>query len=266
MHIAICQLPDGMAHDSLAWDRFARRVERVRPDLTLLNELPFGPWAAREAAFDEYLAAESIEAHNAAIPALQALPGAVISSRPVRCGGKLANEAFLLEKGLYQGIHHKQYFPHEPGFFERTWFCAERLGFQPFEVGGARFGVLLCTELMFNERARHFRRQGVHVIVVPRASGTSLDLWRTAARMAAIVSGCYVLSSNRASARPDAAPRFGGAGFAYSPTGDLLQETTDALPLATVKIDLDLVRQAQRGYPCYIRELGEDLSVVSEQA
>jgi predicted amidohydrolase len=99
-----------------------------------------------------------------------------------------------------------------------------------------------------------------------RASGTSVDLWHTAARMAAIVSGCYVLSSNRVSARPDAAPRFGGAGFAYSPTGDLLQETSDALPLATVKVDLDLVRQAQRGYPCYIRELGEDLSVVSEQA
>lgn len=266
MHIALCQLPDAMTHDSLAWERFTRRVERARPDLTVLNEMPFGPWIAREAAFDPYLAAESIAAHDAGLKALRALPGAMIGSRPVRCGGKLANEAFLLEDGQYMALHHKQYFPHEPGWFERSWFCAERLGFQPFDFGGARFGVLLCTELMFNERARHFRRQGVHVIVVPRASGIAWELWHTAARMAAIVSGCYVLSSNRVSARPDASPRFGGAGFAYSPTGELLHETRDALPLATVEIDLDLVRQAQRGYPCYIRELGEDVSVVSEQA
>jgi N-carbamoylputrescine amidase len=200
MNIAICQLQDGMAHDSLAWERFARRVERARPDVMVLNEMPFGPWTAREAVFDEYLAAESIRAHESALNALGALPCAVISSRPVRSGDKFANEAFLLADQHYRPLHHKQYFPHEAGFFERSWFWADRIGFQPFDYRGVRFGVLLCTELMFNERARHYRRQGVHVIVVPRASGTALELWHTAARMAAIVSGCYVLSSNRVSA------------------------------------------------------------------
>jgi len=258
LNIAICQLPDGMAHDSLAWDRFARRVERARPDVTVLNEMPFGPWTSREAAFDEYLAAESVAAHEAALTTLRTLPGAIVASRPIRSGDKLANEAFLLADQQYRPLHHKQYFPHEAGFFERAWFWAERLGFEPFDYRGIRFGVLLCTELMFNERARHFRRQGVHVILVPRASGTVLDLWHTAARMAAIVSGCYVLSSNRVSPRRNATPCFGGAGFAYSPTGELLQETSDAQPLALVNIDLDLVRRAQRGYPCNVRELGED--------
>ncbi len=47
MNIVICQLPDNLAPDSLSWDRFARRVERAQPDITLLNEMPFGPWAAR---------------------------------------------------------------------------------------------------------------------------------------------------------------------------------------------------------------------------
>jgi N-carbamoylputrescine amidase len=264
MNIAICQLPDGMAHDSLSWDRFARRVERARPDLTVLNELPFGPWTAREPAFDEYLATESIVAHEAGLVALRALPGAVISSRPIRSGYKLANEAFLLADQQYRPLHHKQYFPQEAGFFERAWFWADQIGFRPFDYRGTRFGVLLCTELMFNERARHYRRQGVHVIVVPRASGIALDLWHTAARMAAIVSGCYVLSSNRVSPRPEATPRFGGAGFAYSPTGELLHETSDALPLVTVKVEHDLVRQAQRGYPCYVRELGEDPAALND--
>ncbi len=244
MNIAICQLPDGMTHDSLAWNHFARRVERARPDLTVLNEMPFGPWTAREACFDEQLAAESLRAHESALGAMHALPGAVISSRPVRSGDRFANEAFLLADQQYRPLHHKQYFPHEAGFFERAWFWADRIGFQPFDYRGVRFGVLLCTELMFNERARHYRRQGVHVIVVPRASGTALDLWHTAARMAAIVSGCYVLSSNRVSA--------------HSPTGELLHETSDETPFISLNIDVDRVRDAQRGYPCYVRELGED--------
>jgi N-carbamoylputrescine amidase len=63
------------------------------------------------------------------------------------------------------------------------------------------------------------------MIVVPRAAGRSLHRWHTAAAMAAIVSGCYVLSSNRVSG--DAAEStFGGRGFAFSAAGELIAETT----------------------------------------
>jgi N-carbamoylputrescine amidase len=258
MKIAICQLPDGLAHDSLAWMRFARRVERAQPDLTLLNEMPFGPWTSREPHFDEHAAARSIEAHAAALPAMSQLPGAVIGSRPIRGGDRLANEGFLLAAGRYHAVHQKQYFPQEDGFFEGAWFCANRAGFESFEHAGVRFGMLLCTELMFNEWARHYRRRGVHVIVVPRASGKASEAWHTAARMAAIVSGCYVLSSNRASPHPDDTPQFGGAGFAYAPSGELLQETSDGQPFAVVRIDRHLVERSQRGYPCYVRELSDE--------
>lgn len=266
MNIAICQLPDGLAHDGLPWTRFVRRVERAQPDVILLNEMPFGPWTSREAQFDEYLAAASIEAHTVAMQALRRLPGAVIGSRPLRSRDRLANEGFLLADGQYRAVHHKQYFPEEAGFFEHTWFTAGRAGFETFDCRGIRFGMLLCTELMFNEWARHYRRRGAHVIVVPRASGTSLANWHTAARMAAVVSGCYVLSSNRVSTRLDVEPLFGGVGFAYSPTGELLYETSDGLPLATVQIDLELVQRAQCSYPCYVRELGEEPRELAEPA
>ena len=266
MSIAICQLPDGLAHDGLAWTRFARRVERAEPDVVLLNEMPFGPWTSREAEFDEYLAAESIEAHTAAMQAVGTLPAAVIGSRPVRGHDRLANEGFLLSDAIYRPVHHKQYFPQEAGFYESTWFTPSRVGFETFDHHGIRFGMLLCTEIMFNEWARHYRRRGAHVIVVPRSSGTSLETWHTAGRMAAIVSGCYVLSSNRVSTKLDDDPLFGGAGFAYSPTGELLHETSDGLPLAVVQIDVELVKRAQRSYPCYVRELGEEQPELTEPA
>jgi len=266
LSIAICQLPDALTHDSLPWTRFVRRVERAQPDVVLLNELPFGPWTSREDSFDEYLAAESIEAHAAAMQSLAKLPAAVIGSRPIKGRGRLANEGFLLADGVYRAVHHKQYFPQEAGFHESTWFAAARAGFETFDYRGVRFGMLLCTELIFNEWARHYRRRGAHVIVVPRASGTSLATWHTAGRMAAIVSGCYVLSSNRVSTRLDVEPLFGGGGFAYSPTGELLHETSDGLPLATVQIDVELVKRAQRQYPCYVRELGEEPQEAAEAA
>lgn len=82
-----------------------------------------------------------------------------------------------------------------------------------------------------------------------------MHLWNTAAAMAAAVSGCYVLSSNRVASRTGAEPNFGGRGFAYSPTGELLAETSSSKPIASVDIDLARVAQAQEGYPCYVREL-----------
>ena len=255
MKISVCQLPDELSTGDLAWKRFAQRIERERPDLALMNEMPFGPWVARESAFDAHLAAISIDSHESALTAFSTLPSAVVSSRPVGNMSRLANEAFLMAEGDYRAVHHKQYFPQEPGFFESSWFAAGRPGFDVFEHRGVRCGVLLCTELMFTEWARHYRRQGAHVILVPRASETSMRAWDAAARMAAIVSGCYVLSSNRVSRSVGAEPRFGGRGFAYSPTGELIGETSEAVPLFCVDIDEALVAEAQNRFPCYVREL-----------
>jgi N-carbamoylputrescine amidase len=200
------------------------------------------------------VARAAVDLHEQAIPALQRLPAAALSSRPIPGPGKLSNEAFLIAEGVYRPVHHKQFSPEEPGFFEDTWFAPQRPGFDVVEHRGLRIGVLLCTELMFNEWARHYGRQGAHVIAVPRASGASRK-WEIAAAMAAIVSGCYVLSSNRAPQTDETDSNFGGKGFVYSPAGELLGETSSSTPLVTIDIDLARVAEAQRSYPCYVREL-----------
>jgi N-carbamoylputrescine amidase len=107
---------------------------------------------------------------------------------------------------------------------------------------------------MFNEHARRYGRAGAHVLLVPRAAGAaSLRRWLVAARMAAIVSGAYVLSSNRAGV-DSRGQAFGGAGWIVDPFGDLVAETSPAAPLAVHEIDIALVRQAQSEYPCYVKE------------
>jgi predicted amidohydrolase len=118
---------------------------------------------------------------------------------------------------------------------------------------------LICTEVMFTEWARTYRYAGAKIIAVPRASGVkSLHRWRTAISMAAIVSGCYVLSSNRSGG--NGKNSFGGHGMIVAPSGDVLAETSETHPVVAAAIDLSGVSEAQLAYPCSVEELPESVA------
>jgi|GEM_PF-5835319 len=91
--------------------------------------------------------------------------------------------------------------------------------------------------LEFNEWARLYGKQGVHIIAVPRAL-----------RMAAIVSGAFVLSSNRVGRE------FSGYGWIVSPEGEVISSTSRDEKFVTVSIDLREAELAKRSYPRNIPE------------
>jgi N-carbamoylputrescine amidase len=255
--IAYVEWPEGLLPGGHAWDAVRRSLDAVRPDILVTNEMPFGPWLAEHEKFDAEAAHRSVALHEEAEHALGDLnAAAVLSSRPVLFDGRLANEAFVLESKAYRAVHHKKYFPQGAGFFEETWYSTGAGGFECVKIGQVMVGVLLCTELFFNERARAYGRAGADLIVTPRASGPMLSRWKTAGAMAAIVSGAWFVSSNRTGAGA-LGQRFGGTGFAMSPDGGLRGETSEASPLAVVTIDLDAARAQKSEYPCYVKELGE---------
>ena len=254
MKLAFVQWPDGLETNSSSWQTVCVDVQRAAPDILVTNELPFGPWIASSPQYDPRAAASSIALHEAGIAALNALGVAsIISSRPVQCGDRLANEAFMLEAGQYRFLHQKHYFPAEEGWYETNWFRNGVTGFDVAEVGGIKLGVLLCTELMFNEQARGYGRNGAELIVVPRATGQSIESWRTACAMAALVSGCYVVSSNRTGSCAGG-PDFGGTGFAFAPDGSFLAQTSHAASLVVIDIDPGLARRQKSEYPCYVAD------------
>jgi N-carbamoylputrescine amidase len=125
--------------------------------------------------------------------------------------------------------------------------------FEPVVVCGVCVGVLLCTEVMFNEHARHYREQGAELIVVPRATGRAVDVFRIAGAMASIVSGCYVVSSNRVGQGSNG-PTVGGKGFACGPNGEFIDMTSPENPLAVIELDIASVKEKQKSYPCYVPE------------
>jgi predicted amidohydrolase len=246
--------PDGLVVGSHQWDACADAVGRLAPDILITNELPFGAWLPKVLPYDPACAELWAELHAQSLNALGGLAPAVISSRPVVHEGRLANEAFVLEDGVYRILHHKHLFPAEEGWQEDGWFAPAIPGFDTHVIAGLTVGVLLCTELMFPERARALGRQGAHLIAVPRASGRSMAYWHTAGAMAAIVSGAYVMSSNRVGSADGDQPIFGGGGFAFDPSATLIGNTGQSEPILLVGIDRDKADAAKAEYPVYVRD------------
>lgn len=253
MRIGFCELPCGLMPDTALWRTQSDALAALNADMLILNEMPFGPWLPLSASYLPDQAAEAVKLHEHALAALRNLgTRIVISSRPVHAGDRLANEAFALVDGDYVALHHKHYFPDEPCFYEQRWFTPERPGFEVHLLPGIRLGAQLCTELMFNEWARHYGRSGAQLIVAPRASGVSTLKWQAALSMAAVVSGCYVISSNRSG--QEAEMTFGGRGFAYAPGGEMIAATSASDPFQVIDIDLGLVAEAQADWPCNVAE------------
>ncbi len=254
MRVCIMEGPVDLYPGSEEWRTLAKAIKDAKPDLLLTNEMPFGPWLAALTRYDADKAAESVRIHEEGLEALHALHlPCIISSRPVAGTDRLANEAFVLQDGEYRFLHHKHYFPRDAGFYEHVWFAPTRPGFEVAEVAGVKVGVQLCTELMFNERSRAYGRAGAELIVVPRASGTSTSRWMIAGAMAAITSGCYVLSSNRVGTT-QANQTFGGTAFAFAPDGELLARSSEGQSLLVVDIDPARARAQQLLYPCNVEE------------
>ena len=248
----MCELrnaPDDLAED---WEQLAAHVQAESSDLVLLPEMPFAAWFAAMPVWHT-----ATVAHDAWMECLPELaPAAAIGTRPIEAGeGGRYNQGFLWTAGGgYLAVHEKYYLPDEPGFWEASWYGRGERDFTPFEHGTARIGMQICTELWFLEHARAYGQAGVHLLAVPRATPReTLDKWSAGGRVAAVVSGAFVLSSNPVSG-PGERANLGGQGWIFGPEGDLLARTSPDQPFATVELDLAEAEQAKKAYPRYVRD------------
>lgn len=262
MRLAVCEAPAELTPGDAGWNRLRGEVGASGADLFLLNEMPFGRWVAAGPEPDGETARRSVTLHEEGLDRLDEFGAdAVLGTRPVLREGRLLNEAFVrgdLVTTRDPG-HAKRYLPEEEGYWEARWFDRGDGEYRPVGVGmpagsGLSVGFLICTEVWFNEWARRLGRRGAHLIVVPRATPpSSTDRWRTAVRMAALVSGCWVASSNRVGT-DGRGESFGGRGWIFAPDGELVAETTEDEPVAAVELELEAVERAKATYPRYVEE------------
>ena len=251
VRVTCVELPDSL--NLVVWGKLVKHLENEGSELLLLNEMPAYPWFVYRAEYVPAIGNEAVKVHEDFLEKIGTLGLPVVASRPIMEGNVLYNEAFLINNQSYTPVHTKHYFPDEEGFYEARWFKRKKGDFKAFDIRDMRTGVMLCTDLWFSEYARAYGNQGAHAIFVPRSTGTAnLDRWIVGLRHAAIVSGAYVVSSNRCG--KTMWNDFAGYGCVIDPEGDILGATSRDEPFVTVDIDLGFADLAKKRYPRYVAD------------
>ena len=256
MKVTVCELPNEQDLLEKAWRGLVKHARGQRSQVVLLPEMPFSGWLAQtnEVRVDRW--AEAVRAHEDWILKMKELaPAIVISTRPVLHQGKRENVGLVwsIERGILDA-HAKYYLPDEPGFWEASWYSRGSGEFISIDTSKCKIGLLICTELWFNKHAREYGKQGIQLLACPRATGRStVEKWVVGGQAAAVVSGAFCISSNRAGTTSDGGD-FGGVGWIIEPDGNVLGLTSPEKPFLTLDLDLSEAEQAKKTYPRYVAD------------
>jgi N-carbamoylputrescine amidase len=257
MKATVCELPNDQGALARQWELLVAHVQQQCSEFVLLPEMPFHRWLAHS---NEVLASQwegAVEAHTTWIRRLDELaPAIVASTRPVTVDGKRLNAGYLWEQD--QGIrtvHTKYYLPDEAGFWEASWYDRGDGDFALADTPKGKVGFLICTELWFNAHARAYGKEGMHMLVCPRATpNPTAPKWVAGGQAAAVVSGAFCLSSNL-SGRTQEGGDYAGVGWIIEPSeGRVLGLTSAGQPFLTVDLDLGAAESAKQTYPRYVQD------------
>lgn len=255
MKVTVCELPNEPAALENAWEQLVRHVQINESEFVLLPEMPFFPWLAQAREVDAAQWEQAVKAHEAWIARLEKLaPATVASTRPVVLDGKRQNAGYIWEPD--QGArtaHTKYYLPDEPGFWEASWYERGDGNFSIENTAKGKVGFLICTEIWFNFRARDYGKQGMQLLLCPRATpNPTAPKWVAGGQAAAVVSGAFCLSSNLAGTTPEGGD-YAGVGWIIEPgEGKVLGLTSEEQPFLTLDIDLAETDRAKKTYPRYV--------------
>ena len=173
-------------------------------------------------------------------------------------GGKHYNTAVVIDSdGKILGSYRKMHIPHDPFFYEKSYFDVGNSGYKTFQTQDVKFGVLICYDQWFPEAARTLALQGADLIFYPSAigylEGDPLsqedwhNSWENIQRSHAIANGIHVASINRVGVEGNI--KFWGASFVCDAFGRLIKrasETNEEVVVAT--LDISQNKRIQDGW------------------
>jgi len=247
MKICTAEFPDEQNLYAKAIEGIAQHVSETNPDLLVLPEMPFTPWIFHVDTYSEEKWQHTVENQVQWLKQLStAVPTPIITSRPITKVGKNLNEAIYMDHNRdINPLRSKQYLPNDFPALERVWFHEGEPSDSVFDIQGHKIGVQLCSEIMYPETPRKLAENDVEIIVQSRATGDH-PRWRAASVLATSTAGAFVVGANRRSSERD---WFTGGSWVYSPEGELLAETSAAVPFVTVELDLSRATNAKADYP-----------------
>jgi predicted amidohydrolase len=258
MKVTVCELSDDKLQFLEDWAKLKIHLEIHKPGLLLLPELPFGNWVPSTKEVSHAVKIQSVEKHEWWLKEIERLDVAcTVYTKPVIDGDRFFNTACVYEHGIgHRKLHTKCFFPEEDNFWEETWYDADpKMAFETIDIGGVKMGALLCTEMWFTQYGRHYGKQGIDILLCPRATGAgSVAQWIRCGQTLSVISGAYCLSSNRSGSGENNF-KWGGNGWITEPiTGNLAGTTSNNEKFITREIDIDKSRAAKNDYPLYVKD------------
>lgn len=168
--------------------------------------------------------------------------------------GKHYNTAPVFDAdGSLLGTYRKIHIPHDPLYYEQSYFAPGNLGVRIFETKFARIAVLVCFDQWFPELARVATLAGAEIIIYPSAIGHFLNdkpeegswqlPWRDIQRSHAIANNVCVAAINRIGI--EGGLDFWGGSFVSDPMGYVIAEADGNEQILYADCDLAKVKRMQ---------------------
>lgn len=152
-----------------------------------------------------------------------------------RQGDKLFNSAVLVSPEGYRGVYRKMHLFNE----ENLWFQPGNGGFQVFDIGACRIGIMICFDWFFPEAARILALKGAHIIC--HSANLILPYCQQGMATRCLENRVFAVTANRTGreVRGGSDFLFTGKSQITGPQGDILwQAGSDVEEVGIVDIDL----------------------------
>lgn len=237
-------------------EKAARRSARI-VCLPELYRSPYFPQAdkAEAARFAETIPGESTRAFGA----LAKRHGIVVAV-PLfeKAGSRFFNSVAVIDdRGRLLDTYRKVHIPHDPLFYEKSYFEPGDRGFKVFKTRFASFSVLICYDQWFPEAARCCKLAGAELVFYPTAIGAIKgykapegdwrEAWMTVQRGHAIANSIHVAPVNRVGGEGEL--KFWGTSFVADAFGNVVKQGSQAKEEVVVaEVDLSTNRSVGDGW------------------
>ncbi len=171
--------------------------------------------------------------------------------------GKYFNSAAVIDAdGSIAGVYRKIHIPHDPFFYEQSYFEHGDQGYRIFKTRYLNFAVLICYDQWFPEAARVVALEGADLIFYPTAIGYLrgdplphsdwLNAWITIQRAHAIANFVQVAVVNRVGV--EGPIKFWGGSFVADAFGKVLRRSNDKEDVLVVDVDISQNARIREGW------------------
>jgi agmatine deiminase len=225
-----------------------------------LPELYRSPYFPQKDKLKAARFAETIPGESTKAFAMVAKKYGVVVAVPLfeKAGSRFFNSVAVLDAdGKLLDTYRKVHIPHDPLFYEKSYFEPGNRGFKVFRTKFGNFSVLICYDQWFPEAARSCKLAGAELIFYPTAigfvknykapEGDWRDAWMTIQRGHAIANSIHVAPVNRVGGEGEL--KFWGTSFVADAFGNIVKQGSTAKEeIVLAKVDLSTNKSVGDGW------------------